>query len=177
MTREAIIMTIFLKMQFRVISAILPISVAIALSSEISYAEGTAKNTVEAQEKTVDDHNKSNDGKIDSKNGNLEVNKISHHVSAAYYSDLYRILSGNVQYPQSAALAGKEGDCRVRVVFDRTGAFQEFKLTKKSGIQSLDQACLHAVEMTYKFPPVPTDEQLDESYFVVELPINFVLRK
>ena len=71
--------------------------------------------------------------------------------------------------------SGDEGECQVRITFDRSGAISNYELVRRTGAKALDQACLEAVSRTGRFPPVAAGEAPGTPYFAVVLPISFKL--
>ena len=98
-------------------------------------------------------------------------------VSAAYFKSIYSALAKNVRYPDRARDNGDEGECQVRITFDRTGTISNSELVRKTGSRDLDAECLAAVRRTGRFPPVAAGEAPGTPYFAVVLPVSFTLEE
>ena len=96
-------------------------------------------------------------------------------VSAAYFRSIQSALSKNVVYPPKAVQNGDEGECQVRITFDRAGTISDSALVRRTGSKLLDDACLGAVKRTGRFPPVAANEAPGTPYFAVVLPVSFSL--
>ena len=96
-------------------------------------------------------------------------------VSAAYFRSIQAALARNVVYPPKAVQNGEEGECQVRITFDRSGAISDSALVRRTGSKLLDEACLGAVKRTGRFPAVAANEAPGTPYFAVVLPVSFSL--
>lgn len=98
-------------------------------------------------------------------------------VSASYYAQIQGILARSAVYPEKAKANGDQGECQVRITFDRAGTISSKELVRRSGTASLDQACIDAVNRAGRFPPVSASEEPGVAYFSVILPINWKLEE
>ena len=98
-------------------------------------------------------------------------------VSAEYFRRIQGALAKNVVYPPRAVENGDEGECQVRITFDRAGTISNSELVRKTGSRELDNACLDAVRRTGRFPPVAAGEAPGTPYFAVVLPVSFTLEE
>lgn len=96
-------------------------------------------------------------------------------MSAAYFRSIHSALARNVEYPPRAIEDGEEGECQVRITFDRAGTISNSELVRRTGSRLLDDACLKAVKRTGRFPPVAANEAPGTPYFAVVLPVSFTL--
>ena len=75
---------------------------------------------------------------------------------AAYTKAVMTQVSGKVEYPKMAKMRHQEGVVTVQVTIDASGAASASSVEKSSGIQSLDDAAIAAVNAAAPFP-VPAE--------------------
>ena len=73
----------------------------------------------------------------------------------AYTKAVMTQISGKVEYPKMAKMRHQEGVVTVQVTIDASGAASASTVEKSSGIQSLDDAALAAVNAAAPFPAPP----------------------
>ena len=73
----------------------------------------------------------------------------------AYTKTVMTQVSGKVEYPKMAKMRHQEGVVTVQVTIDASGAASASTVEKSSGIQSLDDAALAAVNAAAPFPAPP----------------------
>jgi len=74
---------------------------------------------------------------------------------AAYTKTVMTQISGKVEYPKMAKMRHQEGVVTVQVTIDASGAASAATVEKSSGIESLDNAALNAVNAAAPFPAPP----------------------
>jgi len=74
---------------------------------------------------------------------------------AAYTKTVMTQVSGKVEYPKMAKMRHQEGVVTVQVTIDAGGAVSAAAVEKSSGIESLDNAALAAVNAAAPFPAPP----------------------
>jgi len=74
---------------------------------------------------------------------------------AAYTKTVMTQISGKVEYPKMAKMRHQEGVVTVQVTIDASGAASAASVEKSSGIESLDNAALNAVNAAAPFPAPP----------------------
>lgn len=95
-------------------------------------------------------------------------------VRAGYGSQLASWLNRFKQYPALARRRGIEGDAKVRLVIERSGALLSSSLHEASGSTLLDESALAMVKAASPFPRVP--DELSGERFEFEVPVAFRLR-
>lgn len=98
-------------------------------------------------------------------------------VSADYFRRIQGALARSVVYPPRAVENGDEGECQVRITFDRAGTISSSELVRRTGSRDLDAECLAAVKRTGRFPPVAAGEAPGTPFFAVVLPVSFTLEE
>ena len=74
---------------------------------------------------------------------------------AAYNKAVMTLVSSKVEYPKMAKMRHQEGVVTVQVTIDASGAATAATVEKSSGIQSLDDAAVAAVNAAAPFPAPP----------------------
>ena len=74
---------------------------------------------------------------------------------ATYTKTVMTQISGRVEYPKMARMRHQEGVVMVQVTIDAGGAPSAASVEKSSGIQSLDDAAIAAVNAAAPFPAPP----------------------
>ena len=92
-------------------------------------------------------------------------------VSAEYLNGLIRLISTHRFYPRASVLLEEQGQVRVKMVLDQSGALVESVLVASSGFSRLDQAALETLRKIGRFP-IPVSFQGELSILV---PIEYRL--
>ncbi|MTJ82807.1 MAG: energy transducer TonB [Telmatospirillum sp.] len=74
---------------------------------------------------------------------------------AAYVRTVLTQVSSKVEYPKMAKLRHQQGVVGIRIALDGSGGVTRAELAQSSGIQSLDDAALAAVQNASPFPAPP----------------------
>ena len=73
----------------------------------------------------------------------------------AYVSSVMKQVFGKVEYPKMAKMRHQEGVVQIQITINAKGGVQEAKIEKSSGLQTLDDAALEAVQSVPSFPEPP----------------------
>lgn len=79
------------------------------------------------------------------------------------------------RYPAAARSSGQEGAAELRFSIDRTGALQDWSVTKTSGSDVLDDEVGRMVRRAAPFPPLP--DEMGKDRLTLAIPIEFSLTK
>lgn len=87
---------------------------------------------------------------------------------------LMSYLSQNIQYPQEAVKAKKEGTCYLRFIVDKEGQVRDPKIIRSSGTECLDNEAIRIVKAMPKWNPgMQGGQNVNVSY---TLPVRFALK-
>jgi len=68
----------------------------------------------------------------------------------------YRLKVGPNDYPSESRATHQEGDCTIRALIDKGGTATEASVSKSTGFDTLDQACVQAIQQA-RFIPAHRD--------------------
>lgn len=71
---------------------------------------------------------------------------------------------GNLNYPEEARRRNLHGELELTVTLRRDGSVQSIDVIRSSGEPLLDRAAERIVRLAAPFPPIPTDQHVDELY-------------
>jgi periplasmic protein TonB len=91
-----------------------------------------------------------------------------------YVSDNLKRIYASVRYPKKALERGQTGSVRVAVTINRQGNIVSTSVVQASGVDSLNEAALEAVNKVAPYPAIP--DTISGSTFEFTAPIKFVLQ-
>ena len=71
---------------------------------------------------------------------------------------------GNLNYPDQARRQNLHGELELTVTLDRNGSIKSIDVIRSSGEPILDKAAERIVRLAAPFPPIPSDQHVDELY-------------
>jgi protein TonB len=74
-----------------------------------------------------------------------------------YLNEIVEEIRAKYVYPAVASALGLSGVARYEVVLDRNGKLVEVRLATSTGVGTLDDAGLQAIQRAAPFPPIPAD--------------------
>lgn len=88
-----------------------------------------------------------------------------------YTSHIYQAILSKKYYPRHARKLKKEGTVFVSFTIRPDGSFHHLRITKSSGVSSLDKSALAAVRKIERFPPFP--EYVSRTNWTFEIPLEY----
>jgi protein TonB len=85
----------------------------------------------------------------------LASNVLAGEASPAYSKSVMTLVVAKIEYPKMAKMRHQEGVVTVMITIDAGGAASSVTVEKSSGIQSLDDAAVAAVNAAVPFPAPP----------------------
>ncbi len=92
---------------------------------------------------------------------------------SSYLMEIRALLEAHKTYPVMAQRRGMEGDVHLWFVINRQGRVLDYRISKGSGYEMLDEEVERLIQAISQFPPVPSEVGSDLLEFIV--PVSFRL--
>ncbi len=91
----------------------------------------------------------------------------------SYLMEIRALLEAHKTYPAMAQRRGMEGDVHLWFVINRQGRVLDYRISKGSGYEMLDEEVERLIQAISQFPPVPSEVDSDQLELIV--PVSFRL--